>query len=256
MDALHVAILVVAGLFGGILSSMVGGASLVTFPALIAAGVPPMMATATNITALTPGNFLAAITEGRQLKFNGAFVRLVAGSLVGALIGATLLVMTPAQLFERIMPLLLAFATVLFAYGSRISNWLRERSRTMHGREPQMDATSIPILLPASIYTGYFGAGAGVMLLAVFSIWNAGDYRTANATKNFVGSLNGMTAACLFTVQGVVNWKAAFILMIGGTVGGLVGSHLARIAPRKVIQVAVVLVGVTLTIIYAWRYWF
>jgi uncharacterized membrane protein YfcA len=246
-----------AGIAGGMIATLVGGASIVTFPALIAAGLSPVVATATNMVALTPGILISALTErGKLPPFNRAFVSLVISSLAGALIGAILLLLTPSTFFNFIVPILLGTATLLFAFGARLSAWLRARSFHRHGREPQLNAASIPILLPVSIYNGYFGAGAGVMLLAVFSIWSAGDYRAANVTKNFVTSLNSLVAAILFTVQGIVNWPAAGLMMLGGLLGSALGVRVARIAPREVIQVAVVFMGAALTVLYAWRYWF
>jgi uncharacterized membrane protein YfcA len=257
MDLFHALLLIGAGIVGGAISTLVGGASVVTFPALLAAGLPPVIAVSTNMAAMTPGNLVSAFTERAQLPpFDRAFVIVVCVSLAGAVIGALLLLLTPNRLFEFIVPILLGLATVLFAFGQRISRWLRDRAMARHGREPEYGATSIPILLPVSIYGGYFGAGAGVMLLAVFSIWSAGDYRTANVTKNLVTSLNSLMAAIVFAVQGTVDWRAALLMMAGGIAGSSFGVRIARIAPRAVIQVLVIAMGVTLTSVYAWRYWF
>jgi uncharacterized membrane protein YfcA len=257
LDLLHAVILMGAGVGGGIIATIVGGASIVTFPALIAAGISPAVAAATNMTALTPGILISAIFERNKLPpFDRGFVSLVISSLVGSMIGAAMLLLTPSPLFNLVVPILLGLATVLFAFGPRLSAWLRARSFHRHGREPKMSATSIPVLLPVSIYNGYFGAGAGVMLLAVFSIWSAGDYRSANVTKNLVTSLNSLVAATLFTIQGMVNWRAAALMMVGGLVGSALGVRVARVAPREIIQVVVVFMGAALTALYAWRYWF
>ncbi len=257
MDLLHALLLVGAGVVGGGLATLVGGASVVTFPALLAVGLPPVEAVASNLVALVPGLLMYVVTDHKQLPpFGRALVVLVLTSLLGAIVGAVLLLATPNRVFEFIVPILLGFATVLFALGPRISIWLRKRTMKRHGREPRFDAASIPILLPVSIYGGYFGAGAGVMLLVVFSIWSAGDYRVANVTKNLITSLNSLVAASVFAVQGVVNWRAATLMMAGGLVGSMFGSRISRIAPRELIQILVVGMGVLLTAIYAWRYWF
>src|SRR5262245_6680904 len=121
MDFTTIALLLVAGLIGGVLAAMVGGASVVTFPVLIALGLNPVVATATNLVAVFPGNFIAALADRSQLPpFNRAFVGLVAASVLGALLGAALLLATPHRMFEILVPLLLAFSTVLFAYAGRI----------------------------------------------------------------------------------------------------------------------------------------
>ncbi len=257
MDLSTAAMLGAAGLVGGTLSSMVGGAALITFPALLAAGLPPLTATASNMVALTPGNFIAALTDRTQLpKLDRAFIGLVVASLAGAGVGAALLLVTPARMFEILVPVLLGFATLMVAFGDRISQWVRARSMAKHGREPTVRITSVPILLPVSIYGGFFGAGVGVLLIAVLSIVTAGDYRAANVTKNLVTSLNSFVASALFVAQGIVNWPAAALMMGGALVGALIGAQIARRAPREIMRVVVIVVGCLLTVVYAWRYWF
>lgn len=257
MDLSTAAILGAAGLAGGTLSSMVGGAALITFPALLAAGLSPLTATASNMVALTPGNFIAALTDRTQLpRLDRAFVGLVVASLAGAAFGAALLLVTPARMFEILVPLLLGFATLMVAFGDRISQWVRARAMARHGREPTVRITSVPILLPVSIYGGYFGAGVGVLLIAVLSIVTAGNYRAANVTKNLVTSLNSFVASAMFAAQGIVSWPAALLMMGGALVGGLIGAQIARHAPRDIMRVVVIIVGCLLTAVYAWRYWF
>lgn len=256
MDLFHAAVLIAAGIVGGTIATLVGGASIVTFPALLAAGLPPVSAIASNMVALTPGILVSAYVERHQLPtINRAFVSLVFVSTVGAVAGAVLLLLTPSRTFEFIIPVLIGGATILFACGGRISAWLRARSLELHGREPEIGIGSYPILLPVSIYNGYFGAGAGVMLLAVFSVWNGGNYRAANVTKNLVTSLNSILAAGVLAVQGAVDWRAAGLMMMGGFVGSALGVRIARVAPRHLIQIMVVVIGVLMTLIYVWRYW-
>jgi hypothetical protein len=235
---------------------MVGGASVITFPVLLAAGLPPVVATTSNLIAVSPGNFIAAMLDRSQLPpFNRAFVGLVAASVLGALIGAVLLLATPARLFEVLIPLLLGFSTVLFAFAKPITEWLRARSQARSGREPRMSVTSIPMLLPVSVYGGYFGAGVGVLLLGVMSIATGGHYRAANAAKNLVSSLNTFVAAFYFVAQGAVSWPPTLIMMTGAVIGGLLGGQLARVIPNAVMRVFVVVIGALLTAVFAWRYW-
>ena len=252
-----IVILFVTGIFGGVMAAVVGGASVVTFPVLIATGLPPVVATASNLVAVSPGNFLAALADRSQLPpFNRAFVGLVAASVLGALTGAVLLLATPTRTFEVLVPLLLGFATVLFGLSGRLVQWLRARARARGGREPQMSVTSIPMLLPVSVYGGYFGAGVGVLLLGVLSVATGGDYRAANVAKNLVTSLNTFVAAFYFVAQGAVSWPPTLVMMVGCMIGGYFGAHLARRIPQEVMRVVVVLVGAALTAVFAWRYWF
>jgi uncharacterized membrane protein YfcA len=112
------------------------------------------------------------------------------------------------------------------------------------------------MLLPVSFYGGYFGAGVGVLLLGVFTLATGGDYRSANVTKNFVTSLNSMTAAAIFVVQGAIAWPQTLAMMAGTIAGGLLGSYIARMIPQAVMRVFVVAMGALLTAAFAWRYWF
>ena len=245
------------GIVGGIMAAMVGGASVITFPVLLAAGLPPVVATASNLVAVSPGNFIAAMSDRSQLPpFNRAFVGLVAASVLGALIGAVLLLATPARLFEVLIPLLLGFSTVLFAFSKPITESLRARAQARGGREPRMSVTSIPMLLPVSVYGGYFGAGVGVLLLGVMSIATGGDYRAANVAKNLVSSLNTFVAAFYFIALGAVSWPPTLVMMAGCLIGGYFGGRLARIVPQEIMRVVVVVIGAALTAVFAWRYWF
>ena len=257
MDLFHAFLLIVAGIAGGALGALVGGASVVTFPALLAVGLSPVVAVASNLVALTPSVVASVFADRQKLPPIGRwFVLLVLTSVTGAAIGAGLLLVTPARTFEFIVPLLLGLSTVLLAFGSRISAWLREHLRVRYGRELQSETIGVLILLLVSIYGGYFGAGAGVMLLAIFLIWSADDYRVANVMKNVVGSLGSLVASLVFVFQGAVDWPAALVMMGGGIAGGALGIKIAQVAPRAFIQVLVIGMGVFITVFYAWRYWF
>jgi uncharacterized membrane protein YfcA len=258
MDVLHILFLVVAGVAGGIISSLVGGAALVTYPALLSIGLPPVIATVCNLVALTPGNFLAALYDRGQLPpfdraFIGPFIGLVVASLAGAFTGALLLLVTPERVFATFIPALMAFATVLFAFAGRISAWLRARGGT---NGTQRWSHSIGVIFPVSLYGGYFGAGVGVLLIGVLSIGTGGDYRSANTTKNLVTSLNSFVAASVFISQGTVLWQPTLLMMAGALVGAMIGARLAQIVPHAVMRVAVTVVGALLTAVFAWRYWF
>lgn len=257
MDWITVAMLLVAGFFGGGLSTLVGGASIVTFPTLLATGMSPVAATVAGLVALMPAILLAAAADRTQLPpLDRGFWGLVFASSLGALIGGGLLLLTPARVFEVMIPLLLGFATVLFAYAPRLSDYLRARALARSGREPHFSVTSIPMLLPVSVYGGYFGAGVGVLLLAVLSLATAGDYRSANVTKNLVSGINSIVATGFFWSVGAIPWPPTLVLMAGAIVGGLYGAYLARIAPTWIMRIVVVLVGAALTVAYTWRYWF
>lgn len=256
MDLVTTALLVATGVVAGIIASIVGGAAVVVYPALIASGVSPQLAAVCNLTALTPATMLAALSDRSQLPpFNRAFVGLIAASVVGAGLGASLLLLTPERMFTVFVPLLLGFATLLFAYSERIGTWLRARAAG-RGHAITFNVASLKMLLPVSFYGGYFGAGVGILILAVFTLATGGDYRSANVTKNFVSSLNGLAATMVFVTQGAVVWPQTLALMAGTIGGGLVGAHIARVIPRNVVRILIVVAGAALTVAFARRYWF
>ena len=256
MTLLTIALLLGAGVIAGLLASIVGGAAVVVYPAMILAGLPPQAAAVSNLVALMPATMLAELSDRSQLpSFNRAFVELIVASVVGAGAGAMLLLLTPGRLFNGIVPLLLGFATLLFAFADRIGAAIRKRAEG-RGHDITFNVSSLKVLLPVSLYGGYFGAGVGILMLGVFSIATGGEYRSANVAKNFVSSLNGLVASIVFITQGAVAWPQTFALMAGTVVGGVAGAHLARVIPRNVVRVLVVAVGAALTISFARRYWF
>jgi len=256
MDLLTIAFLAGTGVIAGIIATIVGGAAVVIYPALIATGVSPQLAAVCNLASIMPATMLAALADRSQLPpFDRAFVGLIVASIIGAGLGAALLVLTPERLFAQIVPLLLGFATLLFAYSERISAWLRARAEG-RGHAMAFNFASLKVILPVSFYGGYFGAGVGILMLGVFSLATGGDYRAANVTKNFVSSLNGFAATVVFATQGAVLWPQTLALAVGTIGGGLIGAYVARIIPRKIIRILIVVVGVALTVAFARRYWF
>ena len=238
------------------LASIIGGAAVVVYPALIASGLSPQLAAVSNLIALMPATMLAALSDRTHLPpFNRAFIELIFASVTGAGAGAMLLLLTPQRLFNGLVPLLLGFATLLFAYAEKISAYIRKRAEG-RGHDVTFNVSSLKVLLPVSFYGGYFGAGVGILILGVFSIATGGDYRSANVAKNFVSSLNGLVASIVFITQGAVVWPQTLALMAGTVGGGLAGAYIARVIPRGLVRVLVVAVGATLTGAFARRYWF
>ena len=252
-----IVLLAVAGVLGGTISALVGGAGLVTFPALLAVGLPPVLASAANLVALAPGNLIAALTDRSRLPpIDRSFVGLVFSSTVGAVIGAGLLLVTPEQVFAFLIPLLLGFATLLFALSPQITAWVKARAVKRGETGPHNWGRSISALLPVSIYGGYFGAGVGVLVLGVLSVGTSGDYRSANVTKNLVTGLNCMVASGVFIAQGLVMWRPTLAMMAGALLGSVLGGLLARVLPNQIARVLVLGIGTLLTVLFAWRYWF
>ena len=235
-----------AGLAGGIVTAIVGGASLITFPALLAAGLPPIVANASNAVALTPGNFMGGLAVlKRRPPWDRSFLGLLVVCVVGSAAGAVLLLMTPEKAFTAVVPLLIGFATVLFAQSGRIRDWIRIPSWR----------PGIVWFVPVAIYGGYFGAGMSVMLLALLSLGRADDFRATNVLKNLLSGLTGVVAVVVFLLQGIVAWPPTLVMMAGALVGGFLGGRLVRVLPPGVVRFVVIAVGSVLTLVYAWRYW-
>ena len=202
-------------------------------------------------------NIAAALSDRAMLpKADRSLAGLIAASIGGALIGASLLVITPQRAFEILVPVLIGFATVLFALSPRISAWLaRGPSAPAAGAAGRLSVTSIPLMLPVSVYGGYFGAGVGVLALAVMSIGTGGEYRSANVVKNIVMALNTVAAAAMLAWYGAVDWPPTLVMMLGATFGGMMGGRLGHSCRRAVMRVCIIAFGALLTAIYVWRYW-
>jgi uncharacterized membrane protein YfcA len=151
---------------------------------------------------------------------------------------------------------LLAFGTLLFAYSGQIGVWLGRLSFRKGGATLHPRAVGLAMIVPVSIYSGYFGVGVGVMLIAALSIATGGDYRAANVTKNFFGSLNSLVATIVFISHGAIAWVPMLLVAVGGLAGGLLGAHIARVLPAGAARWMVISFGVFLTAIYTWRFWF
>jgi uncharacterized membrane protein YfcA len=257
MEIPTVLMLLVAGAAGGVLSALAGGASLVLFPAMLAAGIPPVVAVATNNTALVPSNFLAAFADRTHLpKFDRAFLILLALTTAATTVGAVMLLVTPDRVLEFLVPLLLGFGTVLFAYAKPVGAWLGRLSFGKSKTTLHPNAIGLGMMVPVSVYSGYFGAGAGVLMIAALSVANGGNYRAANVAKNLPGSLSSVAAAIIFAACGKIAWIPALVVATGALGGGLTGGYLARVLPPATARLFIVAFGVLLTAIFTWKYWF
>lgn len=244
-----------AGLAGGVVTAIVGGASLITFPAMLAVGLPPIVANASNLVALTPANFMAALADRRRWPgWDRALIGLAAVSLAGGGAGAVLLLATPETVFVALVPLLIGFATVLFAAAGPIRRRLAARAARANHR-PAPAALRAAFHAPVALYGGYFGAGVSVMLLAIFSITRAGDFRTVNVLKNLLSGLTGVVAIAIFIAAGTVAWPATLAAMAGGLAGGFLGARAVRLLPERFVRWFVIAAGAVLTVLYAMRYW-
>lgn len=249
MELYDITILVAIGLLGGVWNAIAGGATLFTFPALMAAGLPPLVANATNFLALLPSNTAALPAYRKELVQVGrALVPLVIVSGLGAMVGSVLLIYSDPGVFELLIPVLILMATALFAFGDAIrAQLLAWAGGTRTGLVVYAG------LFVASIYGGYFGAGLGIILLGIAQIMGYNDFHVANAIKNLLATSFSILSIVVFGVGGLIAWPQAFAMMAGSTVGGYLGGSLAKYANPRLLRGAVIIFGVVLSGVYAWR---
>lgn len=235
-------LLIVSAFFAGALNAVAGGGSFLTFPALILAGVPPLNANATSTVAVAPGALASAYGYRRELgKIKEVHLpSFLAVSLVGGLIGALALLWTPERTFEAIVPWLLLFATVLFAFGPKVSAWIR---RTVTVGYTSVLVTQFFI----AVYGGYFGGGIGILILATLGVFGLTDLHAMNGLKTLVSGCLNAVAVVAFVFGGAVYWTEALIMLVAAVAGGYAGAAIARRIPPPILRKFVIGVGVTMT---------
>jgi uncharacterized membrane protein YfcA len=233
----------VAAFAAGAMNSVAGGGSFLSFPALVFAGVPPISANATNNCAMWVGQLGSArgykeeISEHRSL-----LLPVMAVSVVGSLIGACALLLTPSSLFERLIPWLLLFATTVFA----VSPWLMRRD----GGAPSHAPWQLVVQFFVAIYGGYFGAGMGILMLAVLAFTGLPSFNAQNAIKNALSvTINGV-ALLPFLLARIIDWRFALPMAAIALAGGYFGARFFRQVPQKVSRVIVITIGVAMTILF------
>jgi uncharacterized membrane protein YfcA len=239
---LHTVILIAAaGLLAGMQNALAGGGSFITFPALLLAGLNPLAANMTSTTALFPSQATSAVA-GRKLvgDVDGlTFRHLFLISVIGGILGAILLLVTPPTFFARLVPWLVLFATSVFAWGSF-------RRQPLHAASRLPTWALVLIQSCIAIYGGYFGGGIGFLMLAALTV--AGQQiRKAAATKNMLAMAMNAAATMIFAFSGNVSWPAALALCVGGVAGGLCGAWLIHRLPEHLMRRFVVAVGAALT---------
>jgi uncharacterized protein len=244
----QVPVVFVAGFIAGMMNSVAGGGTLVAFPTLVWVGIDPIRANVTCTVALWPGSLGAMVGFRRELGDSRRWMLLLgAPSIIGGLIGARLLLLTPSRLFASIVPFLILFATVLFAVGEPITR------RLARGRDPQSETERSPtrawwsgaIIFQffVAIYGGYFGAGIGILMLAALGLLGLTDIHRMNGLKNFFAVCINLVAAGYFVASSRVEWLYALVMVAGAIAGGYGGAGLARKLGRRFVRGAVIVIG-------------
>jgi uncharacterized protein len=220
-----------AGLLAGAMNALAGGGSFVSLPALIGAGVPPVQANASSTVALFPGGVASAwaYRDGIGPVGSLSLRPLLITTLCGGLLGAVLLLRTSSTAFTLALPWLLLFASLALAFGRRVGEALRGRGG-MHA------AVVLVIQFALGVYGGYFGGAVGIMMIAMWSLFEGRDIKSLNAPRTLLVSVANACAVLIFIVAHAVHWPETLVMLIAAIIGGYGGALIGRRAPAKVIR--------------------
>ncbi len=239
MSPLEAGLVVLAGLAAGTINTVVGSGTLVTFPTLLWVGLPPVVANVSNTVGLVPGAVSGAWGYRRELTGQRTrLLRLGTGTLAGAAVGATLLLVLPPGVFAAVVPALILLACVLVVIQPWLVRRLADRPRRDHG-----GPLVWLFVFATGMYGGYFGAAQGVLLIAVLALGLDETLQRVNAAKNVLGGLANLVAGAIFVAVANVNWTAAGLVALGAAAGGLLGARIARMLPPMGLRAVVVAIG-------------
>jgi uncharacterized protein len=247
VDLFDLVLLFGAAFLGGAMNSVAGGGSFFSFPALLIAGYDPKIANQTNTVALWPGSAASVGAYRRELRAQAGLLKLLAAvSIVGGLLGALLLLVTPNDVFEAILPWLMLGATLLFAFSPQINAAIRRReARHTVKRDERPRVVLLQALI--SIYGGFFGGGIGILMLATLALMGLDNIHEMNALKTMLATLINGIAVVTFAAIGTIAWPAALLMAGGAIVGGYGGAAFARRIDPRAVRVFVIVVGLLLS---------
>ncbi|GAA6142596.1 sulfite exporter TauE/SafE family protein [Hydrogenophaga sp. 5NK40-0174] len=243
-------LLLIAAFAAGVLNAVAGGGSFLTFPALVYAGVPPIVANATSALAVSPGYLGSTLGFRPELRAlpSRRLIREAIIAAIGGVGGALLLLLTPAPLFAGIVPWLLLLATVLFAVGP----WLARKAAV---QKPAGEGQASHWLRDAglfivAVYGGYFNGGLGILLMALYTLAGESRITTVNALKNLNSLVLSWLSVAAFVVAGAVAWAPGLLMMVGATAGGYFGAKWSRRLPVVAVRAVVIITGVVMTVVF------
>ena len=245
MTGLEMFAVFLAGIAAGTINTVVGSGTLITFPTLLAVGVPPVTANVSNTVGLVPGSLSGAVGYRRELRGQRSrVIRLGSASLLGGITGAVLLLALPAEAFNAIVPALIGIGCVLVLFQPAIARRVAARAES-RGGVPEHGAAWVWVLVfVTGIYGGYFGAAQGVLLMAVMGIGIQESLQRLNGTKNVLALLVNGVAAVIFMFVAEVDWAVAGLIALGAVIGGQVGATVGRRLPALALRIFIVVVGV------------
>jgi len=240
------------------MNAMAGGGTILTFPTLVFLGMPAITANATSTVALLPASVTSMYGFRREVSSNRRWLKtLFLPSLVGGVIGSALLLRTPEKVFASLAPLLVFFATVLFMVRGVLARRFSP-SRGPGPVEPESLSTGHWALawvlqLGVAVYGGYFGAGIGILMLALLGFLGLTDIHAMNGLKNFFNLCINVVAAAYFIWKGAVSWPEALVLAVGAALGGYAGARFSKLIGQEKARTAVIVIGLLVTAVLAWQ---
>jgi len=245
---MEITIILLAAFGAGVLNTIAGGGTFLTFPALVFIGVPPVIANATSALAVFPGYLSGAVGFKDELgNFDRPqIIRLVLLTLLGGLIGSMLLLVSSNEAFSIVVPFLLLGATLVFLFGEKIRTWAAENSKGVTPFGP------VGLIL-VSIYGGYFNGGLGIVLLALFALWGMTNIHEMNGLKNGLSFALSAISVAIFAIGGLIEWPYALAMMVASTIGGYMGAPIARAMPKSAVRSLIAFVGFTMSAVFFWR---
>ena len=244
--------LVVASFLAGVMNAMAGGGSFISFPAMMALGVLPITANATNTVALWPGQ-LASVARLRNDLRRDILPIVVLTSIFGGVSGALVLLKTKQITFLHILPWMLLSASLLFGISGPLAGWLRSRSKSHDAAKTPALLPLFCALLPVCFYIGYFGAGAGFLIMSALALFGVEEMHQLNSLKVLAACLSNLCAVLTFIVSGAVLWHYCLISMVFAASGGYLGAVYARRMNGDILRVIVVVTGCILAAYFFWR---
>lgn len=240
-------ILFLAALVGGAVNAVAGGGTFLTFPILVFTGLPPLIANATNTFALWPGSVASAIANRAEMAAHKAYIPLLVFiSITGGFMGAILLLFTPQALFTALVPYLLLAATLIFTFGTRVIAWMRAHRGAEGSYSPHPKRMAL-LHYGIAVYGGYFGAGIGILMLAMLELMQFRDIHSMNALKTMLATCINAVAVLSFALAGIIVWKPALIMAAGAIVGGYGMAKYARRIPQRYLRFFISFTGFSLS---------
>ena len=246
-------VMLCAAFAAGVVNSIAGGGTLLTFPVLLWLGLDPRVANGTSTVALWPGLFGGLFGYRRELENSSTILfRLGMTSIIGGALGALLLIRTPSRVFASLVPFLILFATLLFMSHGLINRRLRLGSIDDKPMGLWWSGAMIFQFFSA-MYGGYFGAGNGILMLAAMGLLGLNELHRANGIKNFLGICINSIAVLLFSLAGLVVWPDALVMACGALAGGYFGASMAVRVGQKWVRRGIVLIGLIIFVVMAWK---